>query len=148
MTSLNLKLQIFEMHKFRTEMREMRVKRNLKWKWNFNFLFTWNMWNSWKKDLYQQHRLIQPLVNQHNPLKSTTISFGHTPFTSNVKSNPKCKPLQNLTENLNVFFVRINQCCTQRKHFVQEVNNKETIAAIEASNDTIVFKKRIEKFPL
>ena len=32
--------------------------------------------------------------------------------------------------------------------FLPEVNNKETIAAIEANNDTYYLQKRIEKFPL
>ena len=36
----------------------------------------------------------------------------------------------------------------QRELFLSEVNNRETIAAIEANNDIYCFQKRIEKFPL
>ena len=32
--------------------------------------------------------------------------------------------------------------------FLSEVNNRETIAAIETNNDTYCLQKRIEKFPL
>ena len=36
----------------------------------------------------------------------------------------------------------------QRELFLSEVNYRETIAAIEANNDTYCLQKRIEKFPL
>ena len=36
----------------------------------------------------------------------------------------------------------------QPELFLSEINNRETIAAIEANNDTYCFQKRIEKFPL
>ena len=36
----------------------------------------------------------------------------------------------------------------QRKLFLSEVNNRETIAATEANYDTYCLQKRIEKFPL
>ena len=32
--------------------------------------------------------------------------------------------------------------------FLSEVNNRETISAIEANNDTYCLQKRIENFPL
>ena len=36
----------------------------------------------------------------------------------------------------------------QQELFLSEVNNRETIVAIEANNDTYCFQKRIEQFPL
>ena len=36
----------------------------------------------------------------------------------------------------------------QRELFLSEVNNRETIAAIKANNDTYCIQKEIEKFPL
>ena len=36
----------------------------------------------------------------------------------------------------------------QQEPFLPEVNNRETIAAIEANNDIYYLQKRIEKFPL
>ena len=36
----------------------------------------------------------------------------------------------------------------EREFFLLEVNNGETIAAIESNNDTYCLQKRIEKFPL
>ena len=36
----------------------------------------------------------------------------------------------------------------QRELFLLEVNNRETITAIEENNDTYCLQKRIEKFPL
>ena len=36
----------------------------------------------------------------------------------------------------------------QRELFLSEVNNRETIAAIEANNDMHCLQTRIEKFPL
>ena len=36
----------------------------------------------------------------------------------------------------------------QRELFLSEVNNRETIAAIEANNDTFCLQKRTEEFPL
>ena len=37
---------------------------------------------------------------------------------------------------------------TQRELFLSEVNNMETISAIDMNNDTYCLQKRIEKFPL
>ena len=44
----------------------------------------------------------------------------------------------------------INEICinTQRELFLSEVNNMETIVAIEANNDTYCLQNRIEKFAL
>ena len=36
----------------------------------------------------------------------------------------------------------------QREPFLSEVNNRETIVAIEMNNDTYCLQKRIEKYPL
>ena len=36
----------------------------------------------------------------------------------------------------------------QRELILPEVNNRETIAAIEVNNDMYCLQKRIEKFPL
>ena len=43
--------------------------------------------------------------------------------------------------------LRNNPIC-QLELFLSEVNNRETIAAIEANNDTYCLEKWIEKFPL
>ena len=42
----------------------------------------------------------------------------------------------------------MNESHEQRELFLSEVNNRETIAAIEANNDTYCLPKRIEKFPM
>ena len=39
-------------------------------------------------------------------------------------------------------------CYLQYYVFLSEVNNRETIVAIEANNDSYFLQKRIEKFPL
>ena len=39
-------------------------------------------------------------------------------------------------------------CTRAAGAFLSEVNNRETIAAIEVNNDTYCLQKRIEKFPL
>ena len=38
--------------------------------------------------------------------------------------------------------------CVQRKLFLSEVNNRETITVIEVNNDAYCLQTRIEKFPL
>ena len=39
-------------------------------------------------------------------------------------------------------------CDSSENFFLSEVNNRETIAAIGANNNTYCFQKQIEKFPL
>ena len=41
----------------------------------------------------------------------------------------------------------IKYLSARRELFLSEVNNRETVATIEANNDTYYLQKRIEKFP-
>ena len=47
-----------------------------------------------------------------------------------------------------IFFIFHILHCQQQELFLSEVNNRETIAAIETKNDMHYLLKRIEKFPL
>ena len=72
----------------------------------------------------------------------------HGEISSSGMCRPKDAPNIFLQCYIAINRVQMSVMSSQRELFLSEINNRETIAAIEGNNDMYGLRKRIEKFPL